>query len=274
MGERFHNIVIASDMDGTFLTDRVEGNRRNRERIAYFKEQGGKFTFSTGRSFQQILTSVPDAASLVNIPAVTCNGACLYDFSAEKELEYYAIPHDVVAELEDFVNRQGENIGLRGGTSDIFLYNLLNNPYIQSDYHLWGTENCRLLPMAQWKSYSICKVAVRAEASVLAQLRPLLTKQFEGRLEITQSDPTLIDIQAAGRTKAALLKELLPKVGKSPYLCVVGDYDNDLEMMSLADLPCCPSNAVDCVKAVAKHCFCSNHEGVIADVIDYLDQTV
>ena len=50
-----------------------------------------------------------------------------------------------------------------------------------------------------------------------------------------------------------------------------GDSDNDLEMLSIADLPCCPSNALDSVKAICKKEFCSCDEGAIADLVEYLD---
>jgi hydroxymethylpyrimidine pyrophosphatase-like HAD family hydrolase len=42
-------------------------------------------------------------------------------------------------------------------------------------------------------------------------------------------------------------------------------------MLRLADISACPSNANDNVKAICKHCLCSNDEGVIADLIDLLD---
>ncbi|MBQ9783626.1 MAG: HAD hydrolase family protein, partial [Clostridia bacterium] len=266
MTRKFENIIIASDMDGTFLTNCEAGKKRNREKIEYFKEQGGHFTFSTGRSYKQILNEVPDAAELVNMPAVTCNGASLYDFATQTELEYYPVAYETIVELEAFLNSQPDPIGLRGGSSTTFLYNQLNNPYIREDYALLSSRY--ILPVSQWESYGINKLAVRAEADVLARIRPALTERFHGRLEVTQSDPTLIDVQSAGRTKAVLLGALVKNYFDRPmYLCVVGDYDNDLEMLALADLPCCPSNAVDCVKAAAKHCFCSNHEGVIADLV-------
>ena len=58
---------------------------------------------------------------------------------------------------------------------------------------------------------------------------------------------------------------------KNTILCTVGDYDNDLEMHSISDLPVCPSNANDVVKSICKLQLCSNDDGVIADLVDYFD---
>ena len=77
MGGKFQSILIASDMDGTFLCEDGRVSPRNAERLAYFKENGGSFTFATGRSVSQLLQAIPDAAELCNVPVVTCNGASL-----------------------------------------------------------------------------------------------------------------------------------------------------------------------------------------------------
>ena len=46
---RFSHIIIASDLDGTFLNDRSRPVPRNLAAIRYFTEHGGHFTFATGR---------------------------------------------------------------------------------------------------------------------------------------------------------------------------------------------------------------------------------
>ena len=273
MAGKFENVIIASDMDGTFLTSRETGMDRNIRAVEYFKSQGGHFTFSTGRNYLQILSAVPQAPVLVNMPAVTCNGSSLYDMAAGVELEGHPVDKDTVQDLANFLATQPGPIGIRGGTSDFFVYNELNNPYIRSDFQELPPDHRAIQPTHTWGTLPINKLAVRAEAEILDRVRPLLTERFQGRLEVTRSDPTLVDIQAAGRTKAVLLEEVVrSRFDRSMFLCVAGDYDNDLEMLGLADLPCCPSNAVPCVKEVCEKIFCSNHEGVIGDIVEYLDR--
>ena len=273
MKQKFQGILIASDMDGTFLAKNQAGRDRNAEKIAYFQERGGRFTFATGRNYQQLLMGVPNAAELLNLPAVTCNGASLYDFREARELWGCLIDYSIIARLGAFIDEQPETISIRGGTDHGFLYTALNNSYIQMehDYHKMYVE-CKVCPVSEWGSYRISKIAVRGTAEAMDRIRPLLAEKFKGELEVTQSATTLIDIQAAGLTKAMLLKRLCEEWSEPPkMLCAVGDYNNDLEMLALADFPCCPDNAIDEVKAVCKKVFCHCNEGVIGDIVDYLD---
>ena len=272
MGGKFDSILIASDMDGTFLREDGTVCERNMERLTYFKENGGSFTFSTGRNFLQIAHTIPDAGQLCNVPAITCNGASLYDLTKKRELWRHLIDPSIAEELNAFAEAQKEPIGIRVGTDKAFYYSALNNPYIRMDAEIWGKGDDSILPVCEWKTHPIYKIALRAEKEILDAIRLILTVQFANRLEITQSTPTLIDIQAAGCTKAALLADFVKNFFDRPMtLCVIGDYDNDLEMLSIADLPCCPSNAIDGVRAICQKEFCSCDEGAVADLIEYLD---
>ncbi|MBQ9086117.1 MAG: HAD-IIB family hydrolase [Clostridia bacterium] len=271
--KRFENIILASDIDGTFLTSVQEGKQRNRAAIEYFKEQGGHFTFATGRNYRQILAAIPEAPELTNLPAVTCNGASLYDFQKQEEVLRYLMNVETVRELINWLAEQDPTVGVRGATEQNFLFTSLENPFIQRDFEALRSQQARVVPIEQWKDYSLYKLAVRANEDTLERLRPRMEEQFRGRLEITQSDPTLVDVQADGRTKAALLRELTQRSEiSSPYLCVAGDYDNDLAMLRVADLACCPSNAQPCVKAICHRTVCHYREGAIADIIEYLDR--
>ena len=270
---RFERVIFASDIDGTFLAKTEEGRKRNREAIAYFKSRGGKFTFSTGRNHRQVLDAVPQCAELVNFPAVTCNGACLYDFSRGEELRRYLLEYPAVRDLIVWLGEREPTVGVRGAGNDCFWFSSLDNPYIRKDYGSMSAQRRRVAPIEEWREAALYKLAVRAEESILAALRPAMTEAFRGRLEITQSDPTLIDVQQVGRTKAALLGELVRQSGiEAPILCVAGDYDNDLEMLRMGDLALCPSNARECVASICHRRFCHCDEGAVAEMIAYLDQ--
>ena len=270
--KRFDRVILASDIDGTFLTSNEEGKRRNREAIEYFKSEGGHFTFATGRNYRQILTSIPDAAELTNFPAVTCNGACLYDFQRKREVERHLLDGTAVRDLLIWLEEQIPTIGVRAATESEFWFTSLENPYIRKDFDSLKCQNSKLVPSNAWLDGQIYKLAVRDDADKLLRVLPLIVEQFGDRLTITQSDATLVDVQAAGRSKAVLLRELKQKSGISdPYLCAVGDYNNDLEMLGEADMPCCPSNAQDCVKAICQTQVGHYSDGAIADVIDVLD---
>ena len=47
--KKFEGILICTDLDGTLLRGDKSISRENKEAIEYFKAEGGKFTFVTGR---------------------------------------------------------------------------------------------------------------------------------------------------------------------------------------------------------------------------------
>ena len=76
---KFDNIIIVSDIDGTFLGKGSRMVDRNLEAIRYFQREGGCFTIATGREIMNIPSVIPCIAEICNIPVIACNGACIWD---------------------------------------------------------------------------------------------------------------------------------------------------------------------------------------------------
>ena len=71
----------------------------------------------------------------------------------------------------------------------------------------------------------------------------------------------------------AALREYVEKnAGKPVRLFACGDYENDLTMLAAADVAVCPTNALDCVKAVADVCLCHHTEGLIANLVELIEK--
>ena len=277
MSKKFSGIVLATDLDGTFLTKNPEGRRRTLEAIAYFKENGGHFTFATGRYYNAVFGgSYFDTATLLNLPAVTGNGSCLYDYAAGKALEQTPIPYELVRELYFEMKRISPSSGVRAITDRGVVYTELSNPMMVADFEWLSPKRPSfLLSIDEWREYDLYKLAVRDELAVVDDLKPRLAELFRGRLEVSQSDDTLIDVQAFGVTKARGLRRLCELCFDHPVTLVeAGDYYNDLEMMQVADLAFCPENAVDAVKSVCRKTLCHHDQGVIADVIEILETMI
>ncbi len=275
MSGKFSDVVLATDLDGTFLTKDPDGRRRNLEAIAYFKENGGHFTFATGRYYTVVLGgSYFRSEELLNLPAVTGNGSCLYDYAKEAALEKTPIDYELVRELYLEMKRFAPTAGLRAITDEAVIYTELCNPMMEADFAwLSPKREARLVPIDGWGAYGLYKLSIRDELAVVNGLKPKLAEHFHGRLEISQSDDTLIDVQALGVTKALGLRRLCELCFDHPVtLVVAGDYHNDLEMMVAADLAFCPENAVDEVKAVCRATLCHHDRGVIAEVIAEIER--
>lgn len=274
MSKKFDNVVIASDLDGTYLGSGSSLVERNLERVRYFCENGGHFTFATGRLPLFVKKPMPNVKELINLCAVTGNGTCLYDFNTEKALREHFLDSEAFNELCDFVRKFTENAGFRGCTRGGFVIHDLNNPYNRAEYEYFPDfMEKQILDLSDWQRLSIYKVNVMDTKEVLAELYPILSEKFSHRLTVSRAGYSAIEIMPFGTSKARLLREYLDeRFDERVMLCALGDHDNDIEMLSMADLPVCPSNANDNVKKICKKQLCSNKEGVVADLIDMLDR--
>ena len=270
--KRFDGIVIASDIDGTFVDSKGRLVERNLERIEYFKERGGRFTVATGRVPCHILDVIPNARELFNMPAVTVNGCCLYDFSEDRILDEYPLDVEGVREIAHFIREIDPNVGIRLGTFRGLLTDTPDNIHLRSDMTRGSSEK-KVLPLDRWHEEKFYKMVMRSDPEILDEIRAGLEPRVAGRYEITRSWGTILEILPRGRSKAAMLMSAAESLfGKDTRVIAVGDYENDLEMLGAAHVSVCPFNAVDSVKAVSDHCLCSNDEGVIAELIDMIDK--
>ncbi len=278
MKKKFENIVIATDLDGTYFGNSVRLVPRNLSAVEYFCENGGHFTFATGRLPLFMRRSIPNANELINMPAVTGNGTCLYDFSKAQALREHFLADGFLNELSEFLNEELRTaaVGLRAVTREGIVVNSLENPHIKKEFeYLPDFMEKRLLTAEGWKRECFYKVNVMGDDAELCRLYPILEKHFAGRAAVTRSGYLSIEIMPGGTSKAVMLRELIDeRFGNDAYLCTLGDYDNDLEMHSIANLSVCPSNANDKVKAACDLCLCSNEEGLIGALIENLSEYI
>ena len=119
--KKFENIILASDIDGTFIGRDGKAPARNVEKVKYFTENGGHFLFSSGRNSKDIQIVVDNIAEIVNTPCVLVNGGMLYDVHADKiENPIYLDTPGLVEVFKD----TGENfpdVGFRASYSGGFI---------------------------------------------------------------------------------------------------------------------------------------------------------
>ena len=273
MGNKFEGIIIASDLDGTYFGDGTVLVERNIERVRYFCENGGHFTFATGRLPIFMRKPMPNIKELINAPAVTGNGTCLYDFEHEKALEEHFLEYEDILEFVEYISSISSNVGFRGTFDKGFVVPNIENQYSRAEYYYFPDfMDKRILGVNEWNNFNLYKVNVMDTPEFLQRLYPMLQARFSDKVTVSRAGTTMIEIMPKGTSKAVMLQKLVKeRFAGGTTLYTVGDYDNDLEMHSIADYPVCPSNANDNVKKICKRQLCSNNEGVVADLIDMLD---
>lgn len=275
MAKKFENIFIASDLDGTFFASKTQMVERNLEKIKYFCDNGGRFTFATGRLPLFIRRPIPNPENIVNFPAVMGNGTCLFDYQKQTAVEEHFVDCSLLAEVEDYLIKEtGFEAAIRATYSNGVVMSTLENSALKREFETFPEYVKRVVCSAhEWNGYKLYKANIRGTVDVIQEMYSRIKKEFGDVLTVTTSANTMIELMPLGISKASMLVDVKEKMlDKNTLLCTVGDYDNDLEMHAISDLAVCPSNANDLVKSVCKLQLCSNDDGVIGDLVDYFDR--
>ena len=274
------NILIVTDLDGTFFGDHGAPIERNLEAVERLKAQGGHFTIATGRTNLNLKHKWSDAADLVNAPVVGCNGAMLCDLRTDKMIDGRLMNREHVVELIELMVRDYPDLGARVSVEEGFLSSPGQRercPEVDRDLNKVAPAKVFTLPEEEWTTIADWyKVVVRGAIERTDEFRAVAEAKWPGRFVTSKSGAAYLEFQAPNTTKATMLPTLREyvegKVGKPVKLYACGDYENDLTMLAAADVAVCPTNALDCVKAIADHCLCHHTEGLIASLIELIEE--
>ncbi len=274
---KFDNILIVSDIDGTFLGKKSRVVPENLTAIEYFKSEGGRFTFASGRMDVNMRAAIPGLEGLINAPAILANGSYMYDFTREEVVAVNYLDGHEAADMSRFVRENYPDIGLRMSTSTGFLTDAMVG-LIEHDLCRKMITNVKVAPVDEWEDFcdDWYKLVVRGPAGVLDEIRARLEARYPGKFEHCKSAPTFYEIQNAGCTKASMLGRLRARieseVGQRQTVYCCGDYENDIPMLRAADVAACPSNALDTVKEICDLSLCHCDDGFIAELIASLSR--
>jgi hydroxymethylpyrimidine pyrophosphatase-like HAD family hydrolase len=277
--KNFSPYLIITDLDGTFFGKGARQVERNLKAIETFKAGGGHIAPGTGRIPANIRRDIPDCGTLFNAPAVTANGAFIYDLTADQCLHSTPMDPVSVKAAVELVQSLTDRVGARVSTKKAFLVNENRiNDAILRDLGERVSFGGEIRPVEQWETEGALwyKIVFRGDYEELAAIRPVVESTFGDIFEYSVSSPRFFELQKKGCTKAtglAFVKRLMEeRLGHPVTAIAVGDQENDLPMLRAADVAACPANAVDTVKAVCSLHLCHHDEGCIADLIERLGE--
>lgn len=268
--KKFENIILASDIDGTFIFHGEPLPEVNLEKIRYFTDNGGHFTFSSGRNHIDIYSVIPSIESYVNTPCVLCNGAFCFDVRTRemKNVHYLETEH-----LRPLFNRvrqiAGDRIGFRTSCERGFIYD--KNDVAMKE----SLEKTKLDRFATAVSFDeLCegkyfKAVFISDPDLLKSTFEILRNEFP-MYDYTKSNSWLYEVMPKGINKAYQLRYITDEIRKSNpgvKLYCMGDFDNDADMLRAADVAMCPENATDEIKKLCSVRLCHAKDGAIADAI-------
>lgn len=285
--KKFEKYMIVSDMDGTFFGEKATILENNLEAIRYFRENGGVFTFASGRDYRVLSYQYPELVNVVSCPAVLCNGSYLYDFE-KKELSYeLGLDPDelrsVVAQIDrevpeatyriscalGFLCPPDKAIPFPANRIDFFEKIMIRDYFDNHRDVVWHKLVYSSNGQKGGSPDGLGNVVNNFIPKVVEALKKIDLKN----IETTTSSATLLELMPKGATKGKALKKLKKMYPDRIAICV-GDYCNDIDMLQSADIAACPDNALDEVKDICQIHLCNHRDGCIADLIYKLDSIV
>lgn len=264
---KFDGMLLCTDLDATLLNSEAAVSKENTEAVNYFKKEGGKFTFATGR--------VPFGARIIfswvvpNAPVVCFNGAGVYDFQKEKLL-WGAYLDDNVGKVIEYVKERTPDFGLVVCTDEKTYFPHLNE-WVDKYYKL---ENLPL-DTTPWREINEKwkKALFVVNSKYMSGVVEAVEKSgYKDKFDFVQSCANYYEILPKGATKGTGLEKLCQITGiKREKTIAVGDNNNDIEMLKYAKLGICVKNATDAVKEISDIITVSNNESAIAKIIWDLD---
>ncbi|RCX21697.1 hypothetical protein DFP94_102453 [Fontibacillus phaseoli] len=249
--------LIALDVDGTLLNDDHVLTPGTAETIRRIAEQGTEFVLCTGRA---PVNSIPFMREMgLNGYVITHNGAATVNVQTEEIVHEFALEPQGLDRYIDYCVEKGVHYDINT-TFDLYVPGASGLSKEALDmYHLYMMEP-KDLP--NWADFSepIVKMTITAEMKELDAIHSdwnLWPQEFN----VLRSGDFFIDIMHKEASKGAALKKLAEKRGiPAEEVMAIGNYYNDLTMLTFAGLGVAMENSPVEVKAASNDITASNNE--------------
>lgn len=269
--KKFEGILITTDLDGTILKDDKSVSKKNLDAIEYFKENGGFFTFVTGRP-----TSIVESVFNMlhpNAPIGCYNGGGLYDVEKKEYMWQVPLSRDALV-LVEYIDKVFPEMSIQlCGFKDCYFCK--TNESMEKHIVLGGFPDIRCHYSEVEETLAKVLFADLCEENLFKLADLLKNHPMADMFDFIRSDPEYYEILPKGVSKGDLLMKLADLLGVDRKRTIaVGDNDNDASMIKAAGVGYAVANASKAAKDAADIITVSNEEDAIAKIIDDLDKNL
>lgn len=233
---KFTGLLVCSDLDGTLLAHEPRISQENLDAIAYFCENGGRFTLATGRK-PSILNDPRTEGLICNAPVIFLNGTLVYDCATGQVLSEFLMDDDYTETL----------LQLCGSFDALHHVIFFPKRAWDADFKLDSRDTDGIRTMMRQGTYKLYLQVLREASDAVKAEALRITDQA---YDVTRSSPVGVEINLKHACKGAACRRLAQSLGADTLICI-GDYENDRSMIEEADIGVAMGNAVDSLKAVA-----------------------
>ncbi len=271
MNEIYSQWLLVSDIDGTLIDKKRALPNINKIAINDFVYKGGNFTLCSGRNIKSLSNHYKKLKT--KTPAICMNGAVVYDFCTDSVIKYSTISKEGEKILLDLCKKHKTLQLTVFDLSTVCAYKL-SNFYAFFVSLLDGLEfkmcsTVEKLPNEGWG-----KASFFGFPSVCKKVYAYLTNDENSRFfDCFFTSPFTIDIVSKGVNKGTAVRFLAEYMGvDSNNVAAIGDYYNDVAMLSDVSHPVCCGQAPDDLKKLCEYVTCHCNDGAVNDFINYIEK--
>lgn len=278
--------IIASDMDGTLLNEKMEVSEGNAAAIKQAQSEGVHFVIATGRQLSEAKPLIEKFG--IQAPMITLNGAAVYDVDGKaldmvplhrasvtqimRELNLAHLYYEIVTidgvisnsramhiqNLADLLSNLNPDTPFKLAVSLASArVELMDITYVDDYQELIDDKNVRILKIIAFSNDG------------QDELQPVADKiNLKVDVAITSSSRSNIEINNVRAQKGIALQHYADELNiPMSQVMAIGDNLNDASMLKIADTSYAMENAHTEIKKIANHLTVSNNEDGVGKAI-------
>ena len=255
--------LIALDLDGTLTNSRKEITPRTRYALLDAQAQGKKIILASGR---HPLGVYPIARDLhldrYGGYIMSFNGGKIIECATDRTIVTKLFPREYLPDIMSVLQDSNLTV-ITWDDKRIFANNKVNDyTYIEKD--VLKIEMVVVEDFLSSIKFDVNKILLAGEPDELDEYQKLLSKRYDGLLEIYKSAPYFLELMPFGISKGSMLEKL--HISREE-LIAFGDNYNDMTMIGYAGMGVAMANGEPEIKKIANYVCPSNDEDGIAQAL-------
>ena len=263
---------IVTDLDGTLTVGSTPVLQQIQNKILHLKKLGVFTTIATGRTYVGARGLI-DSLNIDNgTPLALYNGAVLVEHNSDNLIAICTIPYYIVEKILEIIGRDGAGIYIYTFNLEIQdFFSLLNQDHIVEKVYYTGNKRIQLdvngTPIRHLEEGNLSDEKI---VSILLQRDELDKDIYDYIIHFLVADTTVtytdsgsgfVEIKAILYNKGIIISELkksqrmIKKTANT--ILAIGDNDNDLDLLKVADISVAVANAsmsaIKCADYVCKN---------------------
>lgn len=248
--------LLALDMDGTLLRSDGTISQRNRAAVAACLERDIAVVLASGR-FYPAITPYMECWPGSPIWTAACNGALLYGPGEDEPFLARVVDPPLAREIISWADAQ--DLYVKAYVDDVVVVNRITDETRSFMKRFGACARVELSTSTALQRGSE-KIILFAEVAQIPALEREVRARWGDRLEVTGSEPDILELTAPGATKGGALRALAERLGVDrSQVAAIGNERNDLSMILWAGRGATVADANQAVLAVAPQVV-SNHD--------------